>query len=459
MMIMRTAVYTRRLKRLSEHHSVLRGERAATNREIASTTSSYMDLLPRRHQQQHFRHFHHTPTRCTRPSSTSLSKSDFDFCVDLVQNRDRESYLCGLLMPSSARKSYFAIRAFNVELASIKSGSISRQVGGAKFAGYEGTSASAALHIRMQWWRDALNQIYNDGDDSSSNKNDDGDAAGDETVSASNPTTEDFESSSSSSRIFVDSMAASYMKNPVVRVLDYAVHEKRLTRRFLGRLLESREADLETTQPATLQDAVNYSDGTFSSLFYLSLETCDVRDDKADVVAQHAGIGVGLTTLLRAAPWVILQDGECTIPQDVIPQQFPFHKLHSYYEDVTVTTTTAADADSRNNSNNNSPTSKLTDEEYQMLKDAVKQIAALAYSHLSMAQRLQSDVPKSARACLLPVIPALHYLNKLEQQADYDIFDDSVFTDPRGGGSRQQNQNGNLTLLFLLGRSWLTGVI
>ena len=370
-----------------------------------------------------------------RPSQTNLSKADFDYCVDLVQNRDRESYLCGLLMPAEARKSYFAVRAFNVELASIKSGSVSRQVGGAKFAGYEGTDASAALKIRMQWWRDALDQIYQDHVEqqpaNSRNKNNGGGGGGSE---------------SDSSSTFFDSIASSYMKNPVIRVLDYAVHEKKLTRRFLERLLEARELDLETKQPATIQEAIVYADETFASLFYLSLETCGVHDEKADAVAQHAGIGVGLATCLRGAPFMILHDTECSIPHEVIPKQFPYHKLYSYYEGDD------SDTDS-SKERNGGPTAKLNDKEQTILRDAVEQIAALAYSHISKAQELQHDIPKHARACLLPVIPALHYLTKLEK-ADYDIFDDTVFVDPR-----QQQKQGNLALLALLSRSWLTGII
>jgi len=370
-----------------------------------------------------------------RNTQTNLSKADFDYCVDLIQNRDREAYLCGLLMPAEARKAYFAVRAFNVELASIKSGSVSRQVGGAKFAGYEGTDASAALKIRIQWWKDALDQIYQDHEQQQPahdrNKNDHGG--------------KDI-SNSDSSTTFLDSIASSYMKNPVIRVLDYAVHKKQLTRRFLERLLEARELDLERKQPATIQEAVDYADETFASLFYLSLETCGVQDEKADAVAQHAGIGVGLATCLRGAPFMILHDAECSIPHEVIPNQFPYHKLYSYYD---------GDDNDRTSSNDSTAvrTAKLNDEEQKMLKDAVEQIAALAYSHISMAQELQNDVPKHARACLLLVIPALHYLTKLEK-ADYDIFDDTVFVDPR-----QQQKQGNLTLLALLGRSWLTGVI
>lgn len=179
--------------------------------------------------------------------SKELKKQDFEYCVDLVQNRDRESYLCGLLMPHKSRRSYFAVRALNVELASIKDGSVSRKVGGAQF---EESGANMALKIRVQWWRDAISQVY--GDEPSR-------IIGD-------PSTEGI----------LASMANSCWNNPVVRVLDYAVHERNLTRRFLERLLESREEDLGVKQLETMDETIAYAERTFSSLLYLSLETTDV---------------------------------------------------------------------------------------------------------------------------------------------------------------------------------------
>lgn len=172
-------------------------------------------------------------------------KKDFEYCVDIVQNRDRESYLCGLLMPSKARKSYFAIRAFNAELASIKDGSQSKRP---EFNQTDGVGVtSAALKLRTQWWRNALKQIYGENVSETASPDD-----------------------------LVAALATSCWKNPVVRVLDEAVHDSDLTRRFLERLLEAREADLDVQQVDTMDDAVTYAENTFASLLYLSLETTDV---------------------------------------------------------------------------------------------------------------------------------------------------------------------------------------
>jgi NADH dehydrogenase [ubiquinone] 1 alpha subcomplex assembly factor 6 len=181
-----------------------------------------------------------------------LQKQDFKYCVDLVQNRDRESYLCGLLMPQKARRSYFAVRALNVELASIKDGGLNRHLSQASDTTYQPVvGPSTALTFRTQWWRDAIGQIY--GDDIRS-------------IRGGNP----------AHNHLLASMATSCWNNPVVRVLDYAVKDSQLTRRFIERLLEAREEDLAVKQLGTIDEAVAYAESTSSSLLYLSLETTGV---------------------------------------------------------------------------------------------------------------------------------------------------------------------------------------
>ena len=68
-------------------------------------------------------------------------------------------------MPASAREAFFALRAFNVEIASIKDAS--RLVGGrargqTRFDNeqFEGADSTLASRLRMQWWRDAISEIY-----------------------------------------------------------------------------------------------------------------------------------------------------------------------------------------------------------------------------------------------------------------------------------------------------------
>jgi NADH dehydrogenase [ubiquinone] 1 alpha subcomplex assembly factor 6 len=124
-------------------------------------------------------------------------------------------------MPSPVQKSYFAIRAFNVELASVKDSNLQRT----------GEGSSLALLLRIQWWRDALEEIYT-ADNNSSNA---------QTMDR-------------------NGLSISCWHSPVVRALHRAiVVDAGLTRRFLERLIDSRHAELDIHQHANLQECVEYA--------------------------------------------------------------------------------------------------------------------------------------------------------------------------------------------------------
>lgn len=143
-----------------------------------------------------------------------------------------------MLLPVHARKPYFAVRAFNAELASIKDGErVARRT----------VSSSAAVKVRLQWWRNVLDRIYEK------------EPAGKEDTEAA-------------------TLAASYFLSPVVRTLDAAIEEKELTRRFLERLIDAREEDLERTQMALVEDLIMFAEDTVSAPLYLSLECAGVSN-------------------------------------------------------------------------------------------------------------------------------------------------------------------------------------
>ena len=127
-------------------------------------------------------------------------------------------------------------------------------------------------------------------------------------------------------------------------------------------------------------------------------------------------------TSLRAAP-IKLSHGECSIPRDLFPDGFPHGKLYDLED----------------------PKTQLSKDEHAMLTGAVRELFELASSHLVTAQEMQSNIPKHARPCFLPLVPALHYISKLEK-ANHDVFDPVLLEPDR------------LTVLALLSRTWFTGV-
>jgi NADH dehydrogenase [ubiquinone] 1 alpha subcomplex assembly factor 6 len=72
-----------------------------------------------------------------------LGADHFDYCLDQVRQGDRDRYLILLFAPAAARGHLAALAAFNLELARAR----------------EQASESLLALIRLQWWREAIEEI------------------------------------------------------------------------------------------------------------------------------------------------------------------------------------------------------------------------------------------------------------------------------------------------------------
>ena len=320
-------------------------------------------------------------------------------------------------MPSSAREAYFALRAFNVEIASIKDASLlvggrSRGAPRAPPAGTdsvftdEGGSpgdASLGSRLRMQWWRDSVAEIYEGADGGEGDDRQYRTPAGD----------------------VLRSLTSSRRHNPTLRSLAQAIRTHGLTHRFLRRMMEAREADLDVAQYDTLRDMAQYGEDTVSSVLYLSLETVGVREEAADVVASDVGVALGILTALRSTGFRASQ-GESSIPTDLASKC-----------NLSIDTLWSESAEGVGAS--------------EALQSATREMADVASFHLHRARDNQHAVPKEGRMCLLPAVCGLQYLDSLKG-ADYDVLHPSLV-----GGEESVEKRRRLDLMFLLGRTWLTG--
>jgi NADH dehydrogenase [ubiquinone] 1 alpha subcomplex assembly factor 6 len=287
-------------------------------------------------------------------------------------------------MPPKARETFFAIRAFNVEVASIKDGR-HRSSWETDSSQQPNEKSTMATHLRMEWWKTAISSMYND---------------------PISPTSKDPNMSKLLSHVL-----SSQKQNPVVRSLHRAVVEFNLTRRFLERLIESRENDLDSTQFQNIHDLIQYSEDSVSSFLYLSLECCAVRNSDADMVASHVGIGIGIVTAIRSIIPRIALSGEMAIPRDVcekhsISQPQYLQNLFQNYDGDTVKNNIKVDVN---------------------LREAIKEMCHVSMSHLSYARGRQYLVPVEGRLCLLPAVTALHYLSTLEK-LDFNILHPDILT-------------------------------
>lgn len=76
-----------------------------------------------------------------------MGADHFDYCLDQVRQGDRDRYLILLFAPATARGHLAALGAFNLELARAR----------------EQTSESLLALIRLQWWREAIEEIRSGG--------------------------------------------------------------------------------------------------------------------------------------------------------------------------------------------------------------------------------------------------------------------------------------------------------
>mmetsp|Transcript_42718 Transcript_42718/g.69276 ORF Transcript_42718/g.69276 Transcript_42718/m.69276 type:complete len:151 (+) Transcript_42718:264-716(+) len=142
-------------------------------------------------------------------------------------------------MPTAARPAFYALRAFNIELASVRD-SVRK--------------TPSVGRLRIQWWRDALDRIYK------------GEAPA----------------------------------VPVAIALQQAVRRHSLSRLWLERLIDERDCDLDDEQPANVQALEDYAERTASSLLYLLLETQIAWH--RDVAAGHSAPCFHATALFACRP-------------------------------------------------------------------------------------------------------------------------------------------------------------
>jgi phytoene synthase len=141
-----------------------------------------------------------------RIEAMSRDRSGLSYCAREVREHDHDRYLTVLFLPAAHRETVFALYAFNAEVARTR----------------EAVSEPSVGQIRLQWWREALDEIYQGG----------------------------------------------LREHPVVDGLSQAVDHYGIDRGPLDALLDARECDLDDAPPADLA-ALEAYDGAPSHVAHL----------------------------------------------------------------------------------------------------------------------------------------------------------------------------------------------
>jgi NADH dehydrogenase [ubiquinone] 1 alpha subcomplex assembly factor 6 len=257
-----------------------------------------------------------------------MAHDPLTYCEDQVRRLDHDRYLCALFAPASDRPRLLALYAFNLEVARVR----------------EIVSEPVIGQMRLQWWRDALDEIAN----------------------------------------------GNVRAHPVAQALARAVEGRPVRAELLERLLAARELDLGEDPPPDLAALESYAADTSSALLQAGLDLLGVDDAAAREAARQVGLAWSLMGLLRAVPF------------------------HARRRRLYLPASLLAEA-------------KIDREQLFEgragggLRDIARQLADRAAGHLERARASWRDVPRGARAVLLPATLADAHLKRLAG-AGYDPF-------------------------------------
>ena len=258
------------------------------------------------------------------------------YCAAEVRRLDRERYLAALFAPGKRREALFALYAFNLETAKTA----------------EVVSEALLGEIRLQWWREAVDGIYE----------------------------------------------GSVREHPVLAALAEAIEACGLERSRFHAIIDGRASDLRERPFADLDALEEYVAETAVPLVELACQALGVENEETMELSREAGLGSGLTGVLRA---------------------IPFHaRQRRLYVPLSLMTEAGIAA------------AALFDREPpKAFARAVEPIAARARAHIAALRRRRRDIPVAARAAFLPLAISEACLGRLAGNG-HDAFDPGLAFSP-----------------------------
>lgn len=259
------------------------------------------------------------------------TQSTAEFCLQSVKRTDYEHYLSNLFLPEKLRSHAFAIRAFNSEIAGVRDSVSDKTIG----------------LMRFNFWRSTIDKLYE----------------------------------------------GEVPQHPVAIELYKTIKQHDVPKKLFYRLIEAREHFISDVPFESLQQAEEYGDLAFGSVYLILLNILQNQSGHLKHAVQSLGKLEGVLTLLRAAPYHLRQR-RVLLPTDLLMER-----------DL------SAEEIMRNPVDN------------EPLREVVEIIGSRAQEHLNNARfRMGYILPTSDRLLLLPAVSADQYLDKLSK-CDCNVFD------------------------------------
>jgi phytoene/squalene synthetase len=168
------------------------------------------------------------------PQDKTSLESALEYCALQVRTFDPDRYLIAIAAPKKFRAALLVLYAFNLEISKTR----------------ETVSEPMLGRIRLQWWREAIEGIYQ----------------------------------------------GTPRNHEVVLALAFVIGDQSLSRQYFEKMIDGREFDLEDREPEDMSELVSYAQQTSGTLLKLTAEVLDT--DKA--AADRIGVAWALIGLMKA---------------------------------------------------------------------------------------------------------------------------------------------------------------
>lgn len=192
------------------------------------------------------------------PSKTP-ARDDLSHVGQEVHRHDPDRFLTVLMAPADRREDLFTLYAFNAEVARIP----------------EITSEPLIARMRVQWWRDVIAAIYENG--------------------------------------------AAPAGHPVAEGLAATIHRHDLPRTLFDAVIDARDADADGERLADLEALDRYVEATGGDLTRLAALILGAGDERAQHAADLVGRAYALVGLLRATPFLARFD-RAALPESLLSE-------------------------------------------------------------------------------------------------------------------------------------------
>ncbi|KAK4052289.1 hypothetical protein OIO90_004370 [Microbotryomycetes sp. JL221] len=312
----------------------------------------------------------------------SLSKS-VEYCTSLIRQTDKDQLWPMYFYPPQTKHAYIALRAFNIELATID----------------DNVSNPVVGQMRFQWWRDAIKHVYEPRDHAGS-------------------------------------------AHPVCHLLSSLPQLDHLSLYHFTRLINTREQHFLNPSFHDLQDLANYSAGTQSSLLYLLLQATHDQHDMTtkklphSQLFQHVGnehddhdqdLATTTTTTTKREPDDLTLDHAAShlavaMTISILLKSIPYHATKRI--NVIPTVIAARHDLKEENLFRQGPNA-------HGLRESVATLVGIAQAELKTARQCFNNttgLTKRASPVFLSATPARSYLERLSSTSiEFDVFNSNLF--------------------------------